>query len=287
MSKIVYLNGEYLPEDQATISVMDRGFVFGDGVYEVIPAYGGHLFRLDEHLRRLDNSLRSIRIKNPLNRRQWREMFESLIQKNEAEHHSLYLQITRGVAPRDHAFPHVCKPTVFASASPLKPVPEETLKKGIKAISLEDIRWRFCHIKAIALLPNILLRQQAIDRDAQEAILVRDGEITEGSASNVFIVKHGVIKTPIKSSYLLPGITRDLVLEIAHANEISAEECNISPDELAEADEVWVSSSTKEILPVTVLDDQDVGDGRPGPVWARMISLYQEQKIKLASGDAH
>jgi len=286
MRKIVYLNGDFLPEEQAMVPVMDRGFIFGDGVYEVIPAYGGRLFRLEEHLHRLDNSLRSVRIKNPLNRRQWREMLESLIEKNEGVHHSLYLQITRGVAPREHAFPPDCEPTVFASASPLKPMPVDVLENGIKAISLEDIRWRFCHIKAIALLPNILLRQQAIDRDAQEAILVRDGEVTEGSASNVFMVKHGVVKTPIKSSYLLPGITRDLVLEIAHANDIPAEECSISPEDLTEADEIWISSSTKEILPVTELDDHDVGDGKPGPIWARMISLYQEHKAKLASGDA-
>ncbi len=283
---IVYLNGKFLPQDQAFVPVMDRGFVFGDGVYEVIPVYGGRLFRLEEHLRRLDNSLSGIRLSNPYSHRQWAEVLNELVAKNGGGNQSLYLQLTRGHAPRDHAFPTDTPPTVFATTSALKPVPEETLKNGIKAITLEDIRWRYCHIKAIALLPNILLRQQAVDAGAQEAILIRDGQVTEGSASNLFIVHHGVIKTPPKSSYLLPGITRDLVLELAVSAGLAAREAQITPEELTRAEEIWVSSSTKEVLPVTCLDGQAVGSGKPGPVWAQMRQCYQAYKEKLIAGEA-
>ena len=283
---IVYLNGRYLPQDQAFVPVMDRGFVFGDGVYEVIPVYGGRLFRLEEHLQRLDNSLKGIRLANPHSHAEWAAILERLVVENGGGNQSLYLQLTRGHAPRDHAFPEEVEPTVFASTSPLKPLPQETLKTGISAITLEDIRWRYCHIKAIALLPNILLRQQALDAGAQEAILVRDGQVTEGAASNLFIVDQGVIKTPPKSSYLLPGITRDLVLELARANGLSAVEAEISEADLAGAQEIWVSSSTKEVVPVTRLNGKEVGSGKPGPVWARIYSLYQAYKERLIAGEA-
>ncbi len=283
---IVYLNGQFLPQDQAFVPVMDRGFIFGDGVYEVIPVYGGRLFRLQEHLKRLDSSLAGIRLTNPLTHNQWAEVLQQLVEKNGGGNQSLYLQLTRGHAPRDHAFPSDTPPTLFAATSALKTVPAQTLKNGIKAITLEDIRWRYCHIKAIALLPNILLRQQAIDAGAQEAILVRDGVVTEGSASNLFIVHHGVIKTPPKSSYLLPGITRDLVLELAVSNGLRAEEAQITPQALAEAEEVWISSSTKEVVPVTELDGEKVGSGKPGPVWQKIRRLYQAYKEKLIAGEA-
>ncbi len=283
---IVYLNGRFLPQDQAFVPVMDRGFIFGDGVYEVIPVYGGRLFRLEEHLQRLDNSLAGIRLANPYSHAQWAEVLQQLVAENGGGNQSLYLQLTRGQAPRDHAFPADTPPTVFASTSPLKPMPEATLKNGIQAITLEDIRWRYCHIKAIALLPNILLRQQALDAGAQEAILVRDGLVTEGAASNLFIVHHGVIKTPPKSSYLLPGITRDLVLELALGNGLTAQEAQITPAELADAEEIWVSSSTKEVVPVTRLDGKAVGDGSPGPVWRQMRQLYQAYKERLIAGEA-
>ncbi|MFC1748150.1 D-amino-acid transaminase [Pseudomonadota bacterium] len=284
-TKTVYLNGTYLPEDQAFIPVTDRGFVFGDGVYEVIPVYGGHLFRLEEHLSRLNNSLKGIRLDNPLNHDQWETVLEDLVEKNGGGEQSLYLQVTRGQAPRDHSFPEEVTPTIFASASPLKPVAEQ-LRHGVAAITLEDIRWKNCHIKAIALLPNILLRQQANDEGAYEAILVRDDKITEGSASNVFIVKNGIIKTPPKNSFLLPGVTRDLVLELAAANQLSYEECSFSPLELKEADEIWLSSSTKEILPVTALNGQPIQDGHPGPMWQQIIKLYQQYKGDLIAGKA-
>jgi len=283
---IVYLNGKFLPQDQAFVPVMDRGFVFGDGVYEVIPTYGGRLFRLDEHLQRLDNSLSGIRLSNPMSHAEWTETLKRLVSENGGGEQSVYLQLTRGHAPRDHAFPQNTQPTVFISSSPLKAVAEDLLQNGVAAISLEDIRWKHCHIKAIALLPNILLRQQAIDVGAQEAILIRDGVVTEGAASNLFIVKDGVIKTPPKGPFLLPGITRDLVLELAEANNIKYEECSFGPEELQHADEVWLSSSTKEVLAVTKLDDRPVGNGQPGPVWQQMRKLYQAYKQALIAGEA-
>ena len=264
--------------------VMDRGFVFGDGVYEVIPAYGGRLFRLSEHLNRLDNSLAGIRLNNPLKHEEWSAVLNRIVEENGSGEQSVYLQITRGHAPRDHAFPDGSQPTVLVSSSPLKPVSPELLTKGVSTISLEDIRWKHCHIKAISLLPNILLRQQAVDAGAQEAILIRDGVITEGAASNVFIVKDSVIKTPPKGPYLLPGITRDLVLELANANGLACEECSFSPDALEQADEIWLSSSTKEVLPVTKLNNNPVGNGQPGPMWTKMQTLYQAYKQDLIAG---
>jgi len=282
---IVYLKGKFLPQDQAFVPVMDRGFVFGDGVYEVIPVYGGRLFRLDEHLQRLDGSLAGIRLNNPMTHAEWADTLTHLVRKNGDGEQSIYLQISRGHAPRDHAFPQNTPPTVFISSSPLKPVAEELLQNGVAAISLEDIRWKHCHIKAIALLPNILLRQQAIDAGAHEAILIRDGLVTEGAASNLFIVKNDIIKTPPKGPFLLPGITRDLVLELAKANNINAQECNIGPQDLLQADEIWLSSSTKEILPVTKLDDKIVANGQPGPAWQQMRKLYQAYKRALIAGE--
>jgi D-alanine transaminase len=281
----VFLNGKFMPRDEAFVPVMDRGFVFGDGVYEVIPVYGGRLFRLDEHLQRLQNSLDGIRLANPMSDDEWTAMLTHLVAENGAGEQSVYLQVTRGHAPRDHAFPDNIIPTVFASSSPFKPIADELLQNGVAAISLEDIRWKHCHIKAIALLPNILLRQQAIDAGAQEAILIRDGNVTEGAASNVFIVRKGVIKTPPKGPFLLPGITRDLVLELAGANGIPYEETWFSQVELQQAEEIWLSSSTREVLPVTRLDDRPVGSGRPGPLWQEMQKLYQAYKQALIAGE--
>jgi len=284
VQKIVYLNGTFLPEQEAMVPVTDRGFIFGDGIYEVIPAYGGRLFRLHEHLVRLSNSLKAIRLADPYSEADWIKMLNSLVEKNGGGEQSIYLQITRGNAPRDHAFPDGVGATVFASSTPLKPVAKELLENGVTTITLNDFRWQNCHIKAISLLPNILLRQQAVDAGAQEAILVRDGVVTEGAASNVFIVKDGVIKTPPKGPYLLPGITRDLILELAAAADIPYEECSFTPEELQTADEIWLSSSTKEILPVTKLDDQTISGSKPGPMWHKMTDLYQAKKQALIAG---
>lgn len=281
---ICYLNGEYLPLEQARVPVLDRGFIFGDGVYEVIPVYGGRLFRLPQHLQRLYDSLAAIRIDNPLTDEQWQTLLETLVEKNRAggdNDQSVYLQVTRGVARRDHGFPKDTRPTVFAMSSPLASADPQQMQAGVAAITLDDIRWRYCHIKTIALLPNVLLKQQALEKGAVEAILVRDGEVTEGSASNIFIVHDGVIRTPAKSERLLPGITRDLIVELARDNGLPCEEGIIREDELHAADEVWLSSSTREILPVTRLDERPVGDGQAGPLWRRMIGIYQDYKQRL------
>jgi D-alanine transaminase len=281
---IVYLNGNFLPDDEACVPVLDRGFIFGDGVYEVIPAYNGRLFRLEEHLARLQNSLDAVRIPNPCSSQQWAATLQELIDRNGGGDQSLYLQITRGVAQRDHAFPAHPVPTVFAMSNPLSPPAADMVTQGVAAVSLDDIRWQHCHIKATSLLPNILLRQAALDQGATEAILIRNGRATEGAASNLFIVAQGVLVTPPKGPLLLPGITRDLVLELAAAHDIPHREADIPREDLASADEIWLTSSTKEILPVTRLDGVAVGDGRPGPLFRRMLDLYQDYKQRLRRG---
>ena len=282
-SQLVYLNGEYLPLNGAKVSVLDRGFIFGDGVYEVIPAYAGKALRFEHHMQRLNDSLNAVRIKNPLSNKQWHDIIEKLIIETGPEDQSIYLHITRGVAIRDHRFPNDSAPTVFVMSNILHPVDTQLLDNGISAITLDDIRWQYCNIKAIALLPNILLRQQAVDEDAMEAILIRDGDVTEGAASNVFIVSKGVIKTPPKGSRLLPGITRDLVVELAHTHNMPIEEVAISEEEFLAANEIWLTSSTKEILPVTNINAQPVNSGLPGAVWQDMYQKYQDYKKTLRS----
>jgi len=282
--KSVYLNGQLLPEEQALIPVTDRGFLFGDGVYEIIPAYGGKLFRLDEHLDRLQNSLDGVRIGNPHSVAEWQALLQQLLEANHTSEsdYSVYLQITRGSAPRrDHAFPQDIVPTVFASATPIIKPADEIYRQGVSAITLEDTRWKQCHIKAITLLPNILLRQQAVDAGAAEAILLNEGYLTEGAASNVFIVLKGEILTPFKSPELLPGITRDVVLELAQQNNLACREAQISTQQLHEAEEIWITSSTREVLAVTLLDGQLVGDGKPGPLWSSIYTYYQAFKKQL------
>lgn len=280
---VVYLNGDYIPADEAKVSVLDRGFIFGDGVYEVIPVYGGRLFRLPHHLQRLQNGLDALRLPSPLAPTAWEGVLHELVQRNGGGDQSLYLQVTRGVAPRDHRFPDPCVPTLYAMSHPLQEMDIST-QQGMKAITVEDIRWHRCDIKTIALLPNILLRQQAYDQGAGEALLVRDGQVTEGAASNLLMVKDGVIITPPKNNLLLPGITRDLILEIAEQHGIPYQERAITASELQQADELWVSSSTKEIIPLIELDGVTVGDGLPGPAWRQITALYLAYKQAFREG---
>jgi D-alanine transaminase len=276
---IVYLNGEFLPLSQAKVSVLDRGFLFGDGVYEVIPVYGGKPFRLAEHLGRLCKSLAGIRMAPPLEAEEWEHIFNTLIQG--VQDQQIYLQITRGAGTkRDHAFPLGVKPTVFALCTLIAPIPAS----GVKAITVPDIRWQWCHIKAVTLLANVLQRQQALDEGCAEAILIRDGNALEGAAGNLFAVVDGVLLTPPIGNDILPGITRDLVVEIAQARAMPLEQRRISLNELLVAEEVWLTSSTREVLPVIELDGRQVGEGKPGPVWARMNALYQERKEQLRKG---
>ena len=274
-NKTVYLNGQYLPLCDAKISVMDRGFLFGDGIYEVIPSYSGKLFHFQEHMKRLENSLSSVRITNPHNRSQWLEILTPLLDADLDQ--SVYLQITRGVAPtRDHAFPENITPTVFAMSSTIAPF--AGLDSGVKAISVDDSRWELCNVKATTLLANILLRQQAVEKGCAEAILVKDGYVTEGAASNIFAVIDGILITPPQSSEILPGITRDVILELAEQNDIPYSEDIISLDALKTADEIWLTSSTREIVPVVQLDDDIIANGKPGPIWFTMNQLFQAYK---------
>lgn len=278
MSDIVYLNGKFMPIGEAYVPVLDRGFIFGDGVYEVIPVYSKHPFRLAEHLRRLQYSLDKVRIDNPMSDAEWTKLVGEIVARNEGDDQSVYLQVTRGVAKRDHAFPKGVKPTVFMMSNPLVTPPPALVESGVACISAEDYRWLNCDIKSVSLLGNCLLRQLSADVGATETILFRDGKLTEASSSNVFVVKDGVLLTPPKDNLVLPGITYDVVLEIARAREFQLEVRAVSEAEVRSADEIWVTSSTKEVLAVTTLDGKPVGDGRPGPLFRRMHALYQQFK---------
>ncbi len=280
----VYLNGRLLPIEEAHISVMDRGFLFGDGVYEVIPCYNGRLFRLKHHLDRLDQSLAGIRMANPYSHDKWREVLEQLVAQAPETDLSVYLQVTRGAtAKRDHLIPANAEPTRFAMITPIPPVNPKLAQNGIAAVTREDIRWQRCNIKSIALLANILLRQEAEDAEAGETLLIRDGLATEGSASNLFVITDGVIRTPPKSKHLLPGITRDLVLELARKEGLPWREEEIPREQLHTADEIWITSSTREIVPVTRLDGRPVGNGTPGPIFRSTHSLYCDYKAEIRS----
>ena len=278
MSEIVYLNGEFMPLEDARIPVLDRGFIFGDGIYEVIPVYSRNPFRLPEHLARFERSHEAIRIPNPLNDEAWTRLVHDLIERNDGEDQSIYLQVTRGVAKRDHAFPKNVKPTVFGMSSLLSTPPAEVVDRGIHAITTVDFRWLKCDVKSTSLLGNCLLRQAAADADAIEVVMFRDGFLTEGSSSNVFIVKNGVILATPKNNLVLPGITYDVVIELAKAHGLPLEVRPISEAEVRDADEIWVTSSTKEVLAVTSLNESAVKTGKPGPVFRRMHELYQDFK---------
>ncbi len=268
--------------EQATVPVLDRGFIFGDGVYEVIPVYSRKPFRLSEHLSRLQHSLDGIRLQNPHTEAEWTDLIERIIELNEGEDQYLYLHITRGVAKRDHAFPRAAMPTVFMMSNPLLTPPGELLVSGVPAITAKDNRWGRCDIKAISLLPNILLRQLAVDEQATETILLRDGLLTEGAASNIFVVKDNLLLTPPKDHRILPGITYDVVLELAKAHGVPHAVRDVSESELRTAQEIMLTSSTKEVLPITRLDGQPVGNnGAPGPVFHQLNQLYQAYKQEV------
>lgn len=273
-----------MPLEEATISVLDRGFIFGDGVYELIPVYSRQPFRLSDHLNRLQNSLDAIRLQNPHTTQEWQNLLSELIKRNPYEDQSVYMHITRGVAKRDHAFPGEIKQTVFMMSNPLVTPTAEQCKNGVSAISASDNRWLRCDIKAISLLPNVLLRQLAIDKGAVETVLFRDGHLTEGAASNIFVVHNDTLLAPPKNNLMLPGITYDLILELAAMDRIP---CNVGPVSEAtvrQAQELWQTSSTREVLAITQLDGKPVGDGKPGPMFHRMHALYQEYKRTVMRG---
>jgi len=276
---LCYLNGRYQPLDEARVSPMDRGFLFGDGAYEVIPVYSRHPFRLEEHVARLENTLASIRLPNPHRPDEWAAIIREVIDRNVWEDQSVYLQVSRGADDRrNHAFPKVMRPTVFLMSEQLITPPDYQREEGVACVSAADFRWLRCDLKTVALLANCLLRQHAIDQGCVETVLFRDGFLTEGSSSNIFMVKDGVVLTPPKSHLMLPGITYDVVLELAVSHGLQHEVREILEDEVRHADELWMTSSTKEVLPITRLDDKAVGNGRPGPLGKQMYAWYQDFK---------
>lgn len=276
----VYLNGRFLPLAEAGISPLDRGFLYGDGVYEVIPVYSRNAFRIDEHLKRLQTTLDGIQMANPMPAEAWKAVVLKLIEAAPWNDQSIYLQVTRGADDkRDHAFPPASvPPTAFAFASPLITTPAEVRAKGVAAITVPDLRWSRCDLKVVSLLANVLARQQAVEQGCAEALLIRDGLMKEGAASNIFIVKDGVLIAPPKTHLMLPGITYDVILELAEMHRQAHEVREISEAELRAADEVWMTSSTKEILAITALDGQPIGNGQPGPYGERMWQWYQDFK---------
>ncbi len=275
-----YLNGRYAPLAELQVSVLDRGFLFGDGVYELVPVYDYQPFRLDDHLRRLASSLAAVQIDDPLSADAWQQLARTLIDAQSFPDQSLYIQVTRGPAwPRSHAFPPETRPTVFAYAEPLIPPPLVQVKQGIAAITTEDIRWQRCNIKGCSMLANVLMKQMAANAGVSEVIMLRAGELIEGGASNVFIVRDGMILSPRPSERMLTGITYDVVQELAQAHGMPLALRDITEAELRGADEVWITSSSKEILAVVELDERPVGNGVPGPIYRRMYDYYQAFKV--------
>lgn len=283
MNEPAYLNGNFLPQDEACVPVMDRGFLFGDSVYEVIPVYARQPFRLDEHLARLARSLAALDIPEPMSGQEWKTVFRELLNRCGSDDALIYAQVTRGVAQvRDHAAAAGLTATVFATAKPFAGMTAEERARGLDAITLEDIRWRRCDIKATTLLANVLARKQASDQGAAEAILIRDGSVTEGAASNVFAVMNGLIVTPPKTSDILAGITRGVILELVAGAGLPYAEARIGEDDLRRADEIWISSSSKEVVPIVRLNSEAVGSGRPGPLWHQVHALFAALKQQLA-----
>ncbi|MBU6483647.1 MAG: D-amino acid aminotransferase [Betaproteobacteria bacterium] len=278
----VYLNGEFMPIADARIPVLDRGFIFGDGVYEVVPVYARQPYRMPQHLARLQHSLDGIRLPNPHPIATWEALVAELIARQSFADQAVYMQVTRGVARRDHAFPQGVAPTVFMMSNPLVlPTPVQ-VERGVDVITAQDNRWLRCDLKTTSLLGNVLMRQLAVDHGAVETVLFRDGHLTEASASNVLIVHNGAIVAPPKDHQILPGITYDATLELARDIGIQVDVRPVTHAEVLAADEVWLSSSSKEVLAVTRIDGRPVGGGTPGPLFRKMWKAFQERKPRAA-----
>lgn len=281
--QIVYLNGKFLPIERAKISVLDRGFLFGDGVYEVICVYSGKPFRLTKHLTRLQASLDAIKLPFVVDHEEFTKIFTRLLVKNHVARgdYSIYVQITRGAAStRIRSFSEKITPTIFVLTKKIKPISVQELRKGKKAITLPDIRWQYCYIKTISSLPSILLFQEAFEQGCADAILIRNGYVLEGTSSNVFIVKKAKIITPPLSKNNLSGVTREIILQLARERGLDLKEKKIKLTELNIADEIWISSSTRGIFPIVKLNGKPVGKGKVGPIWRKMINLYFDYKRK-------
>jgi D-alanine transaminase len=271
---IVYLNGEYLRLGDAKVSVLDRGFIFGDGVYDVVPAYKGKPFRMQEHLDRLERSLAAIRIKPPLLRHEWQELVFELLAKSAVDDSIVYIQVTRGVAKRDHGFPNAVSPSVFCMVSPFIGPTEQMRSVGLSVVTAPDIRWLHCDIKSTSLLGNVLAKQRAVDAGVDEVVQFRDGYLTEGASCNVWVVKNGILLAPPRDNLILAGIRYGLMEELAGALGIPFSSQPISQAEVERADELLVTSATKEVLPVVRIDGRPVGMGRPGPIYAALRAAY-------------
>ncbi|MDQ6619604.1 MAG: D-amino acid aminotransferase [Pseudomonadota bacterium] len=280
---IVYLNGEFLPSDQARVSVLDRGFIYGDGVYEVVPVYGRVPFRLPHHLARLRHSMEGIGLDNPHSDAQWEAIIARMVTEQDFDDQAVYFQVTRGVAKRDHAFPRNVMPTVFMMSNPLVTPSAQQIDRGVAVITAEDNRWQRCDLKTISLVGNVLMRELAAQAGAIETVMFRDGYLTEASASNVLVVIGGVIVAPPKNHHILPGITYDATAEFAAAAGIPFEVAPVTREQALAADEMWLSSSTKEVLAVTSVDGRPFARGVPGPLFRRMHGIFQERKRSPAA----
>ena len=280
---LVYLNGELTPLSEARIPVLDRGFIFGDGVYEVIPMYARKLFRARQHMARLFRSLAHVDMPNPHDEAQWLALIGKVAAAHPADDQLIYMQVTRGVARRAHAFPKEVTPTVFIMTNPLSLPSAQALKQGVACASMEDKRWLNCHIKSISLLGNVLAAQHAVENEAVETIQFRDGFLTDGSASNVWIVKNGKLLAPPKDNLILEGIRYGLIEELCAAGGIAFESRRIARDEVFAADEVLLSSASKEVLSVVSIDGKTVGNGVPGPIFHALFAAYQKAKATQAA----
>ena len=282
-SPIAYFNGQFLPIDKISISPLDRGFIFGDGVYEVIPVYGGVPLHGREHFERLQRSMDEIQLANPHTVDEWLGITRELLAHHPGNQ-AVYIQVTRGVPPkRDHVIPKGLTPTVFMMSNPLSSPTREQVENGVACVTARDFRWEKCHIKSTSLLGNVMARQISVEAGAVETIMFRDGHLTEASSSNVFVVKGGVVFAAPQDNLILLGITYELLERLAAEGKVNLQIRPVSEAEVRAADEVWLSSSTKEVLAVTTLDGRPVGNGKPGPVFKRMHALYQEYKAKLAA----
>lgn len=284
---LCYLNGEYLPVAQASLSPFDRGFLFGDAVYEVIPVYGGRAFRLREHLQRLNHSLASIRMPAPRSHPEWATICERLVAQAAGQDSYIYIQVSRGAElGRNHAWPEGLAPTIFAYATVLDATPAQLLDNGVAAVTAADTRWARRDIKSTALLANVLLKKLAVDAGAYETILIENGELTEGSSTTVHVIKDGVIHTPPNGRHILPGTTRDVVTELAVRLDYSCNNSRVPDSLLRSADEVWLAFATRGVLPVTQLDGVAVGSGKPGPLFKRMHGAFIDYLHELAGTPA-
>ena len=275
---LVYLNGELTPLSEAKIPVLDRGFIFGDGVYDVIPMYARKLFRAKQHIARLFRSMKAIGISNPHSEQEWLDLIGKVSAAHSADDQLIYIQVTRGVAQRGHAFPKDVTPTVFIMTNPLTQLSEESRQNGVACVSMEDTRWLRCEIKSVSLLGNVLAAQYAAENNVAETIQFRDGFLTEASASNVWIVKNGKLLAPPKDNLILEGIRYGLLEELCAAHNIPFEVRRIPREEVFDADEVILSSAAKEVLPVASIDDKTIGNGKPGPVYKKLYAAYQDAK---------